>query len=188
MKKSEKQKGKEKVTARRQQYKIAGIVVAIILVVAIIAVFVWANPFVAKKGDTVSVYFTGSLENGTVFYSNMNGTPLEFILGSGQSLADFDSAVTGMWVNQEKTVNITADRAYGAYNPDLIMVLNRSVFPTNVSLVRGAMYSITRTSDNANGYVRLVNYTDTTVTVDGNHELAGQNLTFTIKLASIDRA
>jgi peptidylprolyl isomerase len=188
MKKSEKQKSKEKITARRQQYKIAGIVVALIIVVAIIAVFVWANPFVAKKGDTVGVYFTGSLENGTVFYSNMNGTPLSYVLGSGQGLTDFDNAVTGMWVNQEKTVNITADRAYGAYNPDLVMVLNRSIFPANLSLVPGTMYSITRTTDNANVYVRLINATSTTVTVDANHELAGQNLTYMIKLASIDRA
>ncbi|MFA5331534.1 MAG: FKBP-type peptidyl-prolyl cis-trans isomerase [Methanoregula sp.] len=185
MKKSEKQKGKEKAAVRKKQYKIIGIAVAVVIIVIFVCVFFVANPFAAKSGDTVGIYYTGTLSNGTVFYSNMNGTPMQLTLGNGAYLADFEKSIEGMSVGETKTVTIPVDRAYGAYNPDLVMTLNRSVFPADVDLVPGAYYTLTRSSDNANAYVKLINVTGTTVAIDANHELAGQDLTFTIKLASI---
>lgn len=188
MKKSEKQKGKEKAAVRRKQYRIIGIAAAVVIVVILACVFFVANPFAAKAGDTVGVYYTGALSNGTVFYSNMNGTPMQLTLGSGAYLADFEKTIEGMTVGETRTVTIPADRAYGAYNPDLVMILNRSAFPADTDLEPGSYYTITRTSDNAGAYVKLINVTKTTVAVDANHELAGQDLTFTIKLASIDKS
>jgi peptidylprolyl isomerase len=184
MKKSEKAKGKEKAAARRRQYWIAGIAVAIVAVAVIVAYLVLGSGNVARAGDTVMVYYTGTLDNGTVFDSNVNGTPLSFTLGEGMVIPGFDEAVTGMAAGQTKTVTIPVDKAYGPYNPSLVQTVPRNLFPANTTLVPGEKLTH-RSPDGTSRIVTVVNVTDTGVTVDANYPLAGQNLTFTIKVASI---
>jgi len=184
MKKSEKIKGKERVVERRRQYKIVGLVVAGVIIVAVILLFLLFNPFVARAGDTVTVYYTGTLDNGTVFDSNMNGTPRSFVLGSGQLIAGFNEAVTGMGANDQKTVRIPVEKAYGPYRTELVHDMSRSIFPANEPPIVGEYYTFKRSSDGAVSRVKVVNVTSSTVTIDENHVLAGQDLTFTIRLVS----
>lgn len=181
MKKSEKLKGKEAVAQRRSQrtrYAYAG---AAVIFIALIIGFFLFNPFVAKNGDTVMIYYTGTYENGTVFDSNAGGNPLAFTLGDHTVITGLEEAVIGMAPNSTKTVNITYDKAYGPYRPDLILVMNRSILPANSTPVVGNMYSIRRSADGAVAYVRLLGFNDTSLTVDQNHLLAGENLTFAIR-------
>jgi peptidylprolyl isomerase len=186
MKKSEKIKGKEAVAARKKKQLWYGILAgAGIVTIAIIIIMVF-NPFVAKTGDTVYVYYTGTLENGTVFDTNENATPLIFTLGKGMVIPGFEEAVAGMSLNESKTVWIPSEKAYGSYNRSLIHVVNRSVFSSNTTPVAGQYYAIKSTTDGTINYVKIINVTTSTVALDENHELAGQNLTFTIRLAGIN--
>ena len=141
----------------------------------------------AIPGDIVSVYYTGMLENGTVFNSNVNGTPLTFILGNASVIDGFRDAVTGMTINEEKTVNISYDKAYGPYNTSLIRVVPRMGALGNKTFIVGKSYTVRRTSDNALSVVKILNVTRDTLTWDENNPLAGQNLTYWIKLVSIDK-
>jgi peptidylprolyl isomerase len=144
------------------------------------------SPQVAKKGDTVSVYYTGTFENGTVFDSNMNATtPVEFILGNSSVIEGFEEAVTGMSENQQKTVNIPAEKAYGAYNLSLIHTVNRTGPIADTPFVEGQSYSIHDKETNAYSMVKVLNVTPATVSWDANNPLAGLNFTFTIKLVRI---
>ena len=188
MKKSEKAKGKEKAAARRRQYLIAGsaIAIAIVVIAAIVVFLVVPSMYTARAGDTVGVYYTGTLDNGTVFDSNINGTPLSFTLGKGMVVAGFDRAVTGMSVGQTKTVTIPVDQAYGPYDPSLIQTVPMSLFPANTTLVPGERL-LHSSADGTTRPVTVLNVTASGVTVDANYPLAGQNLTFTIKLASIQK-
>jgi peptidylprolyl isomerase len=186
MKKSEKAKGKEKAAARRRQYWIAGIAVVIAAVVIIVAYLVFANPYTARAGDTVSIYYTGSFDNGTVFQSNFNGTPFSFTLGGGTVIPGLDEAVTGMTAGQTKTVAIPVDKAYGPYNPALVQTVPLSLFPANATPSPGDR-AYQRLPDGTERLVTVVNVTSAGVTVDANFPLAGQNLTFTIKVASIQK-
>ena len=143
---------------------------------------------VATRGDTVSVYYTGTFENGTVFDSNMNATtPVEFTLGNSSVIEGFEEAVTGMSVNQQKTVNIPSDKAYGAYNTSLIRTVTRTGPIANTTFVEGQSYSIHDKKTNAYSIIKILNVTPTTVTWDANDPLAGLNFTFTIKLVKITR-
>lgn len=184
MKKSEKVKGKERVAEKKRQYKTAALVVAGVIIVAVIVLFLLFNPFVARAGDIATVYYTGTLDNGTVFASNMNSTPLSFVLGSGQLIAGFDEAVTGMGANDQKTVRIPVEKAYGPYRKALVHDMSRSIFPANEPPIVGEYYTFKRSSDGAVSRIKVVNVTSSTVTVDENHELAGQDLTYTIRLVS----
>ena len=186
MKKSEKMKGKEAVAARKKMQVWYGILAGAGVVIIAIIMIIAFNPFVAKNGDTVSVYYTGTLDNGTVFDTNENATPLIFTLGEGRVIAGFDEAVAGMSVNESKTVRIPSEKAYGSYNSSLIHVVNRSVFPANITPVAGQYYAIKSTTDGTVSYTKIINVTSSTITFDENHELAGENLTFSVRLVAIN--
>jgi peptidylprolyl isomerase len=187
MKKSEKIKGKEAAAARKKMHVRYGILVGVGILIATILGFVMFNPFVAKTGDTVSVYYTGTLDDGTIFDTNENGTALAFTLGQGAVIPGFEEAIIGMGVNDIKTVKIPPEKAYGTYNSSLVHILNRSALTANMTPVAGQYYSIRRTSDNAVSVIKIINVTPTTITWDENHELAGKNLTFTLRLVSINQ-
>jgi peptidylprolyl isomerase len=139
-----------------------------------------------KNGDNVSVFYTGTLDNGTVFDTNANGAPLQFTVGAGQLIPGFDAGVVGMAVGETKTVHIPVASAYGPYDPQLVATLNRS----NLSLTTAPFVgeNLTATNPATGGITRMkvINVTPATITVDANPLLAGQNLTFTIRLASIN--
>ena len=181
MKKSEKLKGKVAVANRKKQYIRYGIAAAAVIVVALMVGFYLFNPFVARNGDTVMIYYTESLENGTDLYNNLDGDPLVFTIGNNTVIPGLEEAVTGMAPNTTKTVNISFDKAYGPYREDLVQVMNRSILPSDIEPVVGHTYSIHRTADGAVAYVRLLSFTNDNLTLDNNHLLAGENLTFTLR-------
>lgn len=183
MKKSEKLKGKVATAERKKhytRYAIAGVVIIAVLIIAGIY-FSGPGPLVAKNGDTVVVYFTGSYENGTVFDSNLDRDPLVFTLGNNTMIPGFEEAVAGMAPNTTKTVTIPYDKAYGPYREDLVLVVNRSALPEDIDPVVGNFYTIERKDDGAVARVRITNVTENTVTLDQNHLLAGQNLNYIIR-------
>ncbi|MDP3565160.1 MAG: peptidylprolyl isomerase [Methanoregula sp.] len=187
MKKSEKVKGREAVAAKKRLYPKLAMVAAAGILVLVIVGYVLLNPSGAKNGDMVTVEYTGSLTDGTVFDSNVNGTPLTFIIGQGRVIKGFEEGVTGMTQGQTKTVNIPVDKAYGPYNDALVHVVNRSTLPDDVKPEIGNVLTITRKPDGAIARVKIINVTPTTVTWDENHELAGKDLVFNIRLIEIQK-
>jgi len=187
MKKSEKVKGREAVAAKKRLYpKLAMVVAAGILILVIIGYFL-LNPSGAKSGDMVTVEYTGSLSDGTVFDSNVNATPLTFIIGQGRVIKGFEEGVTGMAQGETKTVKIPVDKAYGPYNDALVHVVNRSALPANITAEVGGVLKITRQPDGGVDYVKIINVTPSTITLDENHELAGKDLVFTIRLIEVQK-
>ncbi len=185
MKKSEKAKGKEREAEKKKRilyYAIAG---AAIIIVAAIILFFALTPTGAKMGDTVSVLYVGTLSNGSVFDSNVNKTPLIFKIGAHTVIPGFEDAVIGMSKDQIKTVYIPVDKAYGPYKSDLVTTVNRSLFGPEGTPEAGMYYVLTNPTDGSNTIVKVVNVTRDTVTIDQNHMLAGQDLTFTIRLIGI---
>ena len=186
-KKTQKEKDDEKTGGlNRKNLMIVGGVIALVALI-VIAVFILLNPVVAAKGDNVSVYYTLMLEDGTIFDSNMNSSPLAFTVGSADIIPGFSTAIAGMKVNQEKTVDIPSDQAYGPYRSDRIHVVNRTGPLANQTFTVGEYYTLHSSVDNSNSMIRVLNVTPTTVTVDENSPLAGQNLTFTVQLVSLKK-
>jgi len=187
MKKSEKVKGREVVAARKRLYpKLAMVAAAGILVLVIIG-YIILNPTGAKNGDMVTVEYTGSLADGTVFDSNVNQTPLTFIIGQGRVIKGLEEGVTGMVQGQSKTVNIPLDKAYGPYNNALVHIVDRATLPANITPEVGSVLKITRQPDGAVDYLKIINVTSSTITWDENHELAGKDLVYTIRLIDIQK-
>ncbi|MFC2122399.1 peptidylprolyl isomerase [Bacteroidota bacterium] len=138
----------------------------------------------AKSGDTVKVHYTGTLEDGTAFDTSVEREPLEFTLDQGQLIPGFEQAVIGMKIGDQKTVNIPADQAYGLIRDDLMIVIERGQLPKDIDPEVGQQLQMTQDG----GEVVIVTVSDvseTTVTIDGNHPLAGKDLTFEIELIEI---
>lgn len=186
MKKSEKEKGKEKAKAQKNQILlIVGGAIAVFIVVSVL-ILVFFNPSGARSGDTVAVFYTGTLDDGTQFDSNTGKDPLVFVIGQGRVIAGFEEAVIGMTPGSTKTVHIPVDKAYGPYRQDLVHVMNRSTLPADFDPVIGQFYTISR-SDGAVANIKVINISPSTITIDENHELADKDLTFTIMLSEITR-
>ena len=141
----------------------------------------------AKKGDTVAVHYTGTLGDGTVFDSSREREPLEFTLGSGQVIPGFDSAVEGLSEGESVKTTIECDNAYGKRNEDLVLEAPRANIPDGVELEVGKRLQA-RSQEGQVTRVVITKITDETVTLDANHPLAGQDLTFEIELVSISAA
>jgi len=186
-KKTRQEKEDEMTGARNRNYSLIAAGVIVFVAIAVTALFTLFNPGVAMKGDNVSMYYTLMNENGTVISTNFNGTPLEITVGDPESIKGLSDAIVGMGVNQKKTVTIPYDQAYGPYRSDLVRVVNRTGLIANTSFIEGNYFTIHRKTDNAISMVRILNITPSTVTWDENHPLAGQNLTFTVQVVSLNK-
>jgi len=138
----------------------------------------------AKSGDSVKIHYTGTLEDGTEFDSSSGREPLEFSLGSGQVIPGFDNAVDGMAVGDSKTVTIPAGEAYGERHEQLIQQVPKTSLPDDMKPEVG-MQLQSQSPDGQVMNLLVTEVEDETITVDANHPLAGQALTFAIELVEI---
>ncbi len=138
----------------------------------------------AKSGDTVRVHYTGKLQDGTQFDSSAGRDPLEFSIGAGQVLPAFSSAVEGMAVGDSKSITIEAADAYGRRHEQLIQDVPREQLPEDMQPAVG-MQLQAQGQDGQPVHLVVTAVEDETITVDGNHPLAGKTLKFDIELVDI---
>ena len=138
----------------------------------------------AAVGDAVTVHYTGKLSDGTIFDSSYDGEPLGFVIGDGSMIAGFDAAVRGMKVGQVKTVVIPAAEGYGEYQEELVVILPLEEFEEGLEV--GQQVALQNVTSGDVIPFTVIEISDTEVTLDGNHPLAGQDLTFEIQLMSLD--
>jgi len=138
----------------------------------------------AKNGDTVSVHYSGRLSDGTEFDSSAGRDPLEFTLGAGNIIPGLEAGIIGMAVGDKATVNVKAEDAYGPHRAEGVQDVPRSALPPEANPeVGGLLRAVTPDGEKLNLVVTAVN--EETLTVDGNHPLAGKDLVFDIELMSI---
>lgn len=166
----------------------------------------------AKTGDTVKVHYTGTLEDGSVFDSSESSPeqaedhscgcgsgkevnvgcgcgsqstePMEFVIGAGQLIPKFEAAVIGLEPGESVTVSIPADDAYGQRAEEMVAVIERSEIPADIRPEPGHQMEVIL-EDGSPLPVLVTEVTDTSITLDGNHPLAGRDLTFAIRLIEI---
>ncbi len=135
----------------------------------------------AQNGDTVQVHYTGRLDNGDVFDSSDGGEPLEFQVGAGQVIPGFDEGVRGMPVGAKKTVEIEADEAYGPRAEQLINTISRAGINLGDTTPEVGLSLVMHIADGQEIPVTITEVTDTHITLDANHPLAGEKLIFEIE-------
>lgn len=139
----------------------------------------------SNKGKTVSVHYTGTLDDGTKFDSSYDReTPLTFVCMAGQMIPGFDAAVNEMAVGETKNVHIPAADAYGEYRDDLVQKVPLDRIPNGDELPVGQGV-ILQTENGQPIQARVVAVEDGFATFDMNSEMAGKDLNFEITLIEI---
>ncbi len=138
----------------------------------------------AEPGNTVKVHYTGTLADGSRFDTSRGSDPLEVTLGSGSVIAGFEQALIGMAVGESKTVTIAAAEAYGDRDAERVHQVEREKMPDDIDLRVGVILEAVG-EDGTPLPVQVAELSDTTVTLDFNHPLAGQDLTFELELMEI---
>lgn len=138
-----------------------------------------------KKGDTVTVEYTGMLEDGTVFDSTeKQGELLTFEVGAGQLIQGFENAVIGMEEGEEKEITLQPSEAYGDINPQLIESIERDQLALEEEPEVG-MVLIMKTPDGHEFPAIITDVSEDAITIDFNHPLAGKAVQFKIKVVDI---
>ncbi len=138
----------------------------------------------AQQGNTVRVHYTGRLDDGSVFDSSEGGEPLEFTIGQGQMIPGFEQGVVGMELGESRTVIIAANQAYGVYQPQGVIEVDRSEIPPTIQLEVGLQLQATG-PDGRPAQLTVIELSEDKVKMDGNHPLAGKDLTFEIEVIGI---
>jgi FKBP-type peptidyl-prolyl cis-trans isomerase 2 len=137
----------------------------------------------AKYGDMVTVHFTCKLDDGSILDSSEKNLPLEITIGKSVYMKGFEKAFVGMEPGEKKSLVVFADQAYGPYKEELKQVLTREQFPGDLHPEVGLQIKVK--TENDEQVIRVVEVTESSITLDANHHLAGKDLFFDIKLVDI---
>jgi peptidylprolyl isomerase len=136
------------------------------------------------KGCTVKVHYIGRIGNGEIFDATQEDQPVEFRVGSGQVMREFEEALMGMALDEEKIFAIPPEKAYGQRNENVEQTIPRSELPAEYTPEVGDILG-SEGEDKTLTPVRIKDLTDQTVTMDLNHPLAGETLYFHIKVVGL---
>ncbi len=138
----------------------------------------------AKNGDTVKVHYTGRFEDGTVFDTSADSEPLQFTLGARHVIPGFERAVVGMQTGESKTVRIAPDQGYGSHQADLVFQVGRETLPEELDPEIGQHLELQQ-PNGERVMLTITEVSESTITLDANHPLAGKELTFNVELVEI---
>lgn len=139
----------------------------------------------AEHGSTVTVHYIGTLDNGRIFDSTQDREPLVFAIGADQVFPALERAVIGMKVGETKNILVPAADAFGPRLKENIIRIERSEFPSGQAVTVGRNLSIEFSGGKAR-VMKVIEVTESEVTLDGNHPLAGLDLTFALRLDAVE--
>jgi peptidylprolyl isomerase len=139
---------------------------------------------VAESGSYVKIQFSISLEDGSVVGVPGEKTPLKFKLGDGKLLPALEAGVVGMKEKEIRKIKVLPEQGYGEYNKELVLRVERKNFPHDMKLVVGRTVQYqNRDGERVNFVVNALD--EKTVTIDGNHPLAGLELQYEVELLEV---
>jgi FKBP-type peptidyl-prolyl cis-trans isomerase 2 len=137
-----------------------------------------------KAGDTVKVHYTLKDANGEIVETSINSEPIDFIIGKGNVIPGFEKAVTGMELNEKKSIEITPEDAYGPHDENKVFEYDRSKAPKDFNPQIGQTVQLHRPNGNT-VMVTVLGETEKGFRMDANHPLAGKKLDFDVELVEI---
>jgi FKBP-type peptidyl-prolyl cis-trans isomerase 2 len=142
-----------------------------------------------EQNDKVTINYTGSLENGTIFQESSESEPLIITIGNHDIPPTLEQALLGMSAGEKKRVKVESDEGYGPRQKDLLQTLSRNSFSDSMTPQIGMILSLKVEKDGQTDQVpaTVVEVSDDSIVVDYNHPLAGHNLLYDISVISIEK-
>jgi peptidylprolyl isomerase len=137
-------------------------------------------------GNSVKLHYKGTFPDGEVFDdSRLRGETMNILVGNGQLIKGFESALLGMTEGETKTINLTADEAYGQPKEEAIVTAPRNAFPEDFPFEEGLAVQ-GRGPSGQPVMAKILSFDESKVTLDHNHPLAGKDINFEIELVEIE--
>lgn len=140
---------------------------------------------VIAQGSRVTLSYIGTLDNGRIFHSTEEAGPLIFTVGNDEVFAALERAVLGLKAGEARNVVIPAEEAYGPRRGENIISVARQAFPGDGEIAVGRRVSI-EFSGGVSRVMLVTAVSETEVTLDGNHPLAGCDLTFALRVDAVE--
>ncbi len=137
-----------------------------------------------ENGNTVTVHYTVTLDDGTVFDSSHGQEPLKFTVGQDQLINGFEQNIVGMAQGESKTFRVPVAEAYGPHLADRVIQVDSSQMPPDLELEIGTKVEGAEPGGPSIEFV-VVGLSESMVTLDGNHPLAGKDLNFEVEVIQI---
>lgn len=131
------------------------------------------------KGKTVHIHYTGKLDDGTVFDSSQGKDPLTFEIGANQVIKGFEENVEPLDVGDSTEFRIEPEAAYGPHDPELVVKVPATQAPDGLNPGDRVQLQDGRPAT-------VVDVEEEAVTIDANHPLAGEALTFEVELVAAE--
>ncbi len=142
-----------------------------------------SKPTVAD-GMVVTLDFTLTLSDGEVADSTQGEMPLRFVVGQGQLLPGLEDALIGMAVNEERDITLRPEDAYGEWDEEALEEVALSELPEDVELEEGMPLEVTDT-EGETYEANVYEVREDSVILDYNHPLAGETLSFHVKVIDV---
>jgi len=136
-------------------------------------------------GNAIQVHYTGTLTNGEVFDSSEGRDPLQVTIGQGQLISGFENALMGMGLNEKKTFTLQPEEAYGERDEEAMRRFPRKELPPDLQVEKGQMLALS-TPEGQQIPAKVAQLDNESITLDLNHPLAGESLTFEIEVVGIE--
>ncbi len=138
------------------------------------------------EGDLVTLHYRGTFEDGTEFDSSHGrNQPMTVSVGSGQLIPGFDAALGGMTEGETKTFTLAASEAYGERDEEATATLEQNLFPEDFEFSVGRPVPLSDQDGNTH-MATISEVSDSTISVDFNHPMAGKDLTFEVEVITIN--
>lgn len=137
-----------------------------------------------ENGSVVAVHYTGTLPSGEVFDSSEGRDPLKVTIGQGELISGFEDSLMGMGLNEKKKFTLGPEDAYGQRNEEAVRQFSRNELPPDLDVQEGQLLAVS-TQDGQRIPARVAQLDDENITLDLNHPLAGQSLTFEVEVVDI---
>lgn len=138
----------------------------------------------ARNGDTVKVHYTARLENERVISTTKGRPPLEIRIGSGKCILGLEQGIIGMAIGETRTITVLPEKEFGPKWEELMVEVDKSELPDSVTPTVGKRLQV-RKEGGGLVDVTIAAINEDTVTLDANHPLAGEMLTFDIELVAL---
>lgn len=138
-----------------------------------------------QAGSSVTISYIGTLDDGTIFYSTEDHEPLKVTIGADQIFSALERALLGMRAGETKNVVLCAEDAYGPRRQENIIKVSRGSLPADRELTQGQKLTV-EFAGGKSRVMRVLEFDEAEMTLDGNHALAGCELSFALRVDRVE--
>lgn len=140
---------------------------------------------IIRKGDRIAATYTGKLDTGQVFDTNVGREPFIMQVGKGDTIVGFDEALIGLSEGEHRSFTVPPEKGYGQFHEKLVYVIPREQLGEVDPKIGTELLLRSNTGNKTMAKARITKVEDDKITLDMNHALAGKNLTFEVTINQI---